>query len=106
MPRKRGKLYSLLFSSFSFQGSTYKTSMLPGDETLRLMFLLRLCERAFRSRFTLREEGQVELWKWPNGLNASFILPVTDRHVNAVFATNRRQAGCKFDGDLLSSPML
>ncbi len=34
-----------------------------------------MCERALRSRFTLREEGQVELLrKTPNGLSASNIV--------------------------------
>jgi hypothetical protein len=35
-----------------------------------------LCERAFRSRLTLREEGQVELFgETPNGLSASTSMP-------------------------------
>ena len=39
------------------------------------MCFLCLCEQAFRSRLTLREEGQVELWELPNGLSAGAILP-------------------------------
>src|SRR5262245_1242211 len=36
---------------------------------------LKLCERAFRSRLTLREEGQVELLEeTPNGLSARVSL--------------------------------
>ena len=38
------------------------------------MCFLGLYERAFRSRLTLREEGQVEVWEWPNGLSAGVIL--------------------------------
>jgi hypothetical protein len=44
-----------------------------------------LCERAFRSRFTLREEGQVELWEWPNELSAGGILPDGDRQCQYYF---------------------
>jgi len=43
------------------------------------MCFLWLCERAFRSGFTLREEGQVKLWEWPNELNAVAILSVRER---------------------------
>jgi hypothetical protein len=42
--------------------------------------LFDLCERAFLSRLTLREEGQVELWvETPNGLSASAILLAAER---------------------------
>src|SRR5215472_8524002 len=39
-----------------------------------------LCERAFRSRLPVREEGQVELFgETPNGLDATAIMPAADR---------------------------
>jgi len=45
-----------------------------------------LCERAFRSRFTLREEGQVELWtETPNKLSAEVILPAPDKQCQYEF---------------------
>jgi hypothetical protein len=40
----------------------------------------QLCERAVRSRVTLRKEGQVELYgETPNGLSASATLPNGDK---------------------------
>jgi hypothetical protein len=42
--------------------------------------LSKLCERAFRSRLTLREEDQVELLgETPNGLSAVVTLPKAAR---------------------------
>ena len=44
------------------------------------MFLGWLCERPFRSRLTLREEGQVELFgETPNRLSASPSLSAAER---------------------------
>ena len=45
-----------------------------------------LCERAFRSRLTLREEGQVELLgEAPNELSAVQLCPSQIRSVNSIF---------------------
>jgi hypothetical protein len=34
---------------------------------------------------TLREEGQVELWEWPNELSAGVILQLPTNSVNSIF---------------------
>lgn len=35
---------------------------------------------------TLREEGQVELWEWPNELSAGVILQLSTNSVNSISA--------------------
>jgi len=48
-----------------------------------IVFALSLCERAFRSRLTLREEGQVELLgEAPNELSAVGTLATATESVN------------------------
>jgi hypothetical protein len=38
-----------------------------------------------RSRFPVREEGQVEHWEWPNELSANTTVPVADRQCQYYF---------------------
>jgi len=50
------------------------------------VFSISSCERVLRSRFTLREEGQVELLGTPaNRLSASATLPAADRQYQRYF---------------------
>ena len=45
-----------------------------------VFIVLSVCvNKPFCSRLTLREEGQVELWEWPNGLSAGVILLPSQR---------------------------
>jgi hypothetical protein len=80
------------------------------------MFLGWLCERPFRSRFTLREEGQVELLREaPNGLSAGASLPSDDRecqyyferppirtstHAVSISVASQHQTHCEFESPL------
>lgn len=41
---------------------------------------------------TLREEGQVELWEWPNELSAGGFWAPTTASVNAIFREIERVA--------------
>jgi hypothetical protein len=46
-----------------------------------------VCERTARSRVTLRQEGQVELWEWPNELTAGVIVAAPDKQCQYYFQT-------------------
>jgi len=62
---------------FGISGVEVAKTVPEQDIRGRIWLIGWLCERAFRSRLPLREEGQVELWvETPNGLSAGRILPV------------------------------
>jgi hypothetical protein len=59
---------------------------------------LCLCERAFRSRLTRREAGQVELWELPNELSAGVILPTQEKQCQRLFKQSHHDV-CELERD-------
>src|SRR5262249_18271700 len=76
-----------LSSFFSRISGRKFLKIFPEQEFLGpLRLIVWLCERAFRSRFTQREEGQVELFgETPNELSAGTILPTAGRQCQSDF---------------------
>ena len=91
---------SFVLSGFSSAVAEYidvRDQQVAGDERVDFDVLIWLCERAFRSRLTLRAEGQGALGETPNRLSASATLPVALNHVNHHFRRPRHSVNRRFE---------
>jgi hypothetical protein len=95
-------LFFLLFEvRFDYGGSARQPA--AGSDAFVFTFSFCCMNEPFVHGLTLREEGQVELWEWPNELSAGgFWAPATDgvnailREIERVAALQNRFELCAF----------